>query len=79
MKEKLYNLLSEFNDILKDIDDVERVLEIQFNGITEGCDKEMARSVLNVHLRLIKAIRKDSEELYNKIDQTILDMKYERI
>ena len=24
MKEKLYNLLSEFNDILKDIDDVER-------------------------------------------------------
>ena len=77
MKEKLYDVLSDLNEIIKDIEAVVKVLEIQFDGVVEVYDSETARSVLRVHLHLLKGIQEDSNKLYNKIDQTILDMKYE--
>ena len=77
MKEKMYDILSDLNEILKDIDAVVKVLEIQFDGVVEIYDSETARSVLRVHLHLLKGIQEDSNKLYNKIDKTILDMKYE--
>lgn len=79
MKEKLYNIMEDLNEILKDIDALVDVVGIHFDGIIEGYTSDKARSVLNVQLSVLKAIQKDTEDLYNKIDQTILDMKYERI
>lgn len=79
MKEKLYNIMEDLNEILKDMDALVDVVGIHFDGIVEGYTSDKARSVLNVQLSVLKAIQKDTEDLYNKIDQTILDMKYERI
>ena len=79
MKEKLYNIMEDLNEILKDIDALVDVVGIHFDGIVEGYTSDKARSVLNVHLSVLKAIQKDTEDLYNKIDQTILDMKYKRV
>lgn len=79
MKEKLYNIMEDLNEILKDIDALVDVVGIHFDGIVEGYTSDKARSVLNVQLSVLKAIQKDTEDLYNKIDKTILDMKYERI
>ena len=77
MKEKLYDIMSDFNEILKDLDAVVEVLDAQFNGIIEQYDTETAQSILRVHLSVLKAIQTDSNNLYNKIDKMILDMKYE--
>lgn len=77
MKEKLYDIMSDFNEILKDLDAVVKVLDAQLNGIIEQYDTETTQSFLRVHLSVLKAIQFNSNNLYNKIDQTILDMKYE--
>lgn len=79
MKAKLYNIMEDLNEILKDIDSLVDVVGIHFDGIVEGFTSDKARSVLNVQLSVLKAIQKDTEDLYNKIDQTVLDIKYERI
>ena len=71
--------MEDLNEILKDVDALVDVVGIHFDGIVEGYTSDKARSVLNVQLSVLKAIQKDTENLYNKIDQTILDMKYERI
>lgn len=78
MKEKLYNIMEDLNEILKDIDALVDVVGIHFDGIVEGYTSDKARSVLNVQLSVLKAIQKDTENLYNKIDQMVLDIKYER-
>lgn len=78
MKEKLYNLMSEFNDIIGDIDCLADAIEVHFDGIVENYGCEKARSLLSVYLSVVRGIKEDCEELYNKIDQTILDMKKER-
>lgn len=71
--------MEDLNEILKDMDALVDVVGIHFDGIIEGYTSDKARSVLNVQLSVLKAIQKDTEDLYNKIDQTILDMKYERL
>ena len=70
--------MEDLNEILKDIEALVDVVGIHFDGIVEGYTSDKARSVLNVQLSVLKAIQKDTEDLYNKIDQTILDMKKER-
>ncbi len=79
MKERLYNLMSEFNVIIEDINCLGDAIEVHFDGIVKNYGCEKARSLLNVYLSVVRGIHEDCEELYNKIDQTILDMKYERI
>lgn len=75
MKEKLYDIMDDLNEIIKDIDAIVKVLEIQFDGVVEVYDSETARSVLRVHLHLLKGIQANSEELYNKIDKLNLSIK----
>lgn len=79
MKEKLYNIMEDLNEILKDIDALVDVIGIHFDGIIEGYTSDKARSVLNVQLSVLKGIQEDTNKLYNKIDETILDMKHERV
>lgn len=77
MKEKLYDIMSDYNEILKDIDAFVNVLKFELKGAEELNNTENIQDVIRVHLRLLRGVQRDSEELYNKIDQTILDMKYE--
>lgn len=79
MKEKLYDIMLDLNEILKDIDSLVDVVGIHFDGIVENYNSEKARSVLSVHLSVLKGIQEDTNELYNKIDETILDMKHKRV
>lgn len=79
MKDRLYDIMCEFNDIIKDIDSIIRILEIEFDGVVEVYDTDTARSILRVHLRLLKGVKEDCSKLYNRIDETILDIKHERI
>ena len=72
MKKELYDIMSVFNDIINEIKDMEKVVEIQFHGIEQGCDSETARSVLATHLRLLQGIHNNCEELYNRIDEMSL-------
>lgn len=77
MKEKLYDIMSDLNEILKDMDALINATEMHFDGIIELYDTEKSSNVLRVNLSVLRAIRDDSNNLYNKIDQMILDMKYE--
>ncbi len=79
MKERLYDIMCELNDVLKDIDSIIRILEIEFDGVVEVYDTDTTRSVLRVHLRLLKGIQEDCNKIYNRIDETILDIRHERI
>ena len=74
MKDRLYDLMSDFNVIIEDIECLGDAVEVHFDGIVEHYDSEKARSLLRVYLSVIRGIKEDCE-LYNKIDQTILDMK----
>ena len=74
MKEKLYDIMSDYNEILKDIDAFVNVLEIELKGAEANATTENIQNVIRVHLRLLRGIQKDSEELYNKIDETILSI-----
>ena len=75
MKEKLYEIMSEFNDIINDIDSMKKVLKLQYNAINEGSGDEITGCVLNVNLRLLTDIQNDCEELYNRIDRAFLETK----
>lgn len=79
MKDRLYDIMCELNDIIKDIESIIRILEIEFEGVVEVYDADTARSILRVHLRLLKGVKEDCSNLYSKIDDTILDIKHERI
>lgn len=79
MKERLYDIMCELNDVLKDIDSIIKILEIEFDGVVEVYDTDTTRSVLRVHLRLLKGIQEDCIKIYNRIDNTILDIRHERI
>lgn len=78
MRDRLYDIMSDFNDIITNIESIEKVLEIQFDGIVEIYDSEIARNVLNVHLCLLKGINEDCKTLYDDMDQMLLDMKHNR-
>lgn len=79
MKERLYDIMCELNDVLKDMDSIIRILEIEFDGVVEVYDTDTTRSVLRVHLRLLRGIQEDCNKIYNRIDETILDIRHERI
>ena len=74
MKEKLYDILSDYNEILKDIDAFINVLEIELQGIEDTPAIESIKNIVRVHLRLLRAIQTDSDKLYNRIDELILDI-----
>ena len=74
MKQKLYDIMSDYNEILKDIDAFVNVLEIELKGAEITAATENTKDVIRVHLRLLRGIQTDSEKLYNKIDETILSI-----
>ena len=75
MKNRLYKIMSEFNDVIEDMEDVVNVLKTEIGGIGKTYNVETAKSVLNVHLHLLERAVNDCTEVYNKIDQLLLDMR----
>lgn len=75
MKNRLYKIMAEFNDVTEDVKDVVNVLKVEIGGMVKECDIETAKSILNVHLHLLKRTLNDCTEIYNKIDELLLDMK----
>lgn len=79
MINRMYDIMSDLNEIIKDIDSVVTVAEIEYKGINEGIRNDVAESLLNVHIRLLKGMKADISILYTQIDDTILDIKHNRI
>ena len=75
LKNRLYKIMADFNDVLEGVEDVVNVLKVEIGGIGKEYDIETAKSVLNVHLHLLKRTLNDCTEIYNKIDELLLDMK----
>ena len=75
MKQKLYDIMSDYNEILKDIDAFVNVLEFELQGAETTAATDNTKDVIRVHLRLLRGVQTDSEELYNKIDETIISIK----
>ena len=74
MKEKLYDIMADYNEILHDFESFINVLEFELKGAEELNDTENIKDVIRVHLRLLRGIQTDSVKLYNKIDETILSI-----
>ena len=79
MINRMYDIMSDLNEIIKDIDSAIVVAEIEYKGIKEGIGNNVAESLLNVHIRLLKDIQDEVSVLYTQIDDTILDIKHNRI
>ena len=79
MINRMYDIMSDLNEIIKDIDSAIVVAEIEFKGINEEIRNEVAESLLNVHIRLLKGIRDDVSKTHTKIDDTMLDVKHSRL
>ena len=79
MINRMYDIMSDLNDIIKDIDSAILVAEIEYKGIKEGIRNDVAESLLNVHIRLLKGMKDEVSILYTQIDDTILDIKHNRI
>jgi len=77
MINKMYDIMSDLNEIIRDIDSVVTVAEIEFMGINEEIRNDVAKSVLNVHIQLLKNLQNDTRKLYNKIDTTIINIKHQ--
>ena len=71
MKEKLYDILADYNEILHDFESFINVLEFELKGAEELNVTENIKAVIRVHLRFLRGVQSDSVKLYNKIDETI--------
>ncbi|MBQ3558246.1 MAG: hypothetical protein IJA07_01870 [Agathobacter sp.] len=77
MINRMYDIMSDLNEIIKAIDSAIVVAEIEYKGINEENRNDVAESLLNVHIRLLKEIQDDTNKLYNKIDTTIINIKHQ--
>lgn len=74
MKEKLYDIMADYNEILHDFESFINVLEFELKGAEELNVTENIKDVIRVHLRFLRGVQSDSVKLYNKIDETILSI-----
>lgn len=79
MINRMYDIMLDLNEIIRDIDSAIVVAEIENKGIKEGIRNDVAESLLNVHIRLLKGMKDDISILYTQLDDTILDIKHNRL
>lgn len=79
MKDKLYNLMSDLEDIIKELADMQNSLEIQELGLKEENDTTKIKSALRVQIRLVKGTREECNTLRTRIDDLILDVVHGRL
>jgi len=79
MKERLYNIMADVEDIMKQIDDMKNVLELQAECYCGDNLPARIKSALNVQIRLLKSAQEASCNLRDKVDDTILDVVHNRL
>ena len=79
MINRMYDIMSDLNEIIKDIDSAIAVAEIESKGVKEEIHNDVAESLLNVHIRLLKGIRDEVSKVHTKIEDIILDTKHSRL
>ena len=79
MKNRLYKIMHDLEEIIEQIEDNKNVLKMEYNATTLEDNHERIRSALNVQIRLLEDIETDSRNLHNEIDKTILDLVHNRI
>lgn len=78
MKEQLNEILDDFEEIIKQLEDIKNCLIVQSKALLEE-KQRMFQSSLNVQIRLLEISLKDSYTLHDKIDDTILDVIHHRL
>lgn len=79
MKDRLYSIMAGVEDVMKQIDDMKNVLEIQIELLNGENLPARIKSVLNVQIRLLKSTQEASHTLRDKVDDTILDRVHNRL
>lgn len=79
MKDRLYSIMADVEDVMKQIDDMKNVLEIQIELLNGENIPARIKSVLNVQIRLLKSTQEASHTLRDKVDDTILDRVHNRL
>ena len=78
MKEQLNEILDNFEEIIKQLEDIRNCLIVQSKALLEE-KQRIFQSSLNVQIRLLEISLKDSYTLHDKIDDTILDVIHHRL
>lgn len=80
MRDKLYRTMTEFLEVIAQLEDIKTNLILQRKGV-ELCKeitKEQIESLLNVNLRLIDIVIKGAYKHYSTIDSIVIEMKHSR-
>lgn len=79
MKNRLQKIMTDLEEIIRQIEDNKNVLNMQFIATTGKINHDWLKSVLNVQIRLLEDMETDTRKLHQEIDETILDIIHNRI
>ena len=79
MKNRLQKIMTDLEEIIRQIEDDKNVLNMLCIATTGENNHDWLKSVLNVQIRLLEDMETDSRKLHQEIDETILDMIHNRI
>ena len=79
MRNRLHKIMIDLEEIIKQIEDIENVLNMQYIASCQENNQDWLKSTLNVQIRLLEGIESDSRNLHRKVDETILDVIHNRI
>jgi len=79
MKNRLQKIMTDLEEIIRQIEDNKNVLNMQSIATTQENNNDWIKSVLNVQIKLLEGMETDTRKLHQEIDETILDMTHNRI
>lgn len=79
MKNRLYSIMSDTEDITKQLDDMVNILELQLTVTSEEKQAVNLNSILRIQIRLLAETREACSQLCARIDETILDILHNRL
>lgn len=79
MKNRLYDFMSDLDEIVIELMDARNMLELHLEDTHEVNQCVRLRSLLNVQIRMIERITEECMSLHKKMDDTTLDVVHNRI
>ena len=79
MKNRLQKIMTDLEEIIRQIEDNKNVLNMQYIATTQENNYEWPKSAINVQIRLLEGMETDARKLHQEIDETILDIIHNRI
>lgn len=79
MKYRLQEIMKEMMEMLNDIQDMRTLLMIYHEYVQKEKRCDQVESVLNIQMQTVGRITDKLENLYNKLDETILDLVHNRV